>query len=390
MKVLIYSKVFLPVTGGIQTVVAELARGLAGKGWDETRTIEVTVVTRTRRRSDADDLLPYRLVRGPNLRRLIQFVREADIVHIAGPAMLPMVLGLAFSKPVVVEHHGYQSICPNGLLVYQPDHSLCPGYFMQKQYQMCIRCNTVSLGWTRSLRSLILTFPRRWLCQKVSRNIAVSEHVCKRISLPRTNVVYHGVEGTTEILQKQDLTSDGNALHIGSVGRLVSEKGLPILLRAAKRLDDDGADFRLTFVGDGPERANLENLVRNLGLRNRVEFLGELQGRELAEALRSVRVIVMPSQCEETAGLAAIEHMMRGGVVIASDIGGLGEIVGEAGLRFKAGDSDALYACLRDVIEISSLRASLSVAARRRAMQIFERNSMLEGHVSAYRNALRR
>jgi glycosyltransferase involved in cell wall biosynthesis len=301
-----------------------------------------------------------------------------------------MVLGLAFSKPVVVEHHGYQSICPNGLLVYQPDHSLCPGYFMQKQYQMCIRCNTVSLGWTRSLRSLILTFPRRWLCQKVSRNIAVSEHVCKRISLPRTNVVYHGVEGTTEILQKQDLTSDGNALHIGSVGRLVSEKGLPILLRAAKRLDDDGADFRLTFVGDGPERANLENLVRNLGLRNRVEFLGELQGRELAEALRSVRVIVMPSQCEETAGLAAIEHMMRGGVVIASDIGGLGEIVGEAGLRFKAGDSDALYACLRDVIEISSLRASLSVAARTRAMQIFERNSMIEGHVSAYRNALRR
>jgi glycosyltransferase involved in cell wall biosynthesis len=110
----------------------------------------------------------------------------------------------------------------------------------------------------------------------------------------------------------------------------------------------------------------------------------------LAEALRSVRVIVMPSQCAETAGLAAIEHMMRGGVVIASDIGGLGEIVGEAGLRFKAGDSDALYACLRDVIEISSLRASLSVAARRRAMQIFERNSMIEGHVSAYRNALHR
>ena len=388
MKVLIYSKVFLPVTGGIQTVVAELARGLAEKGWDDTGKIEVTVVTRTRHRSDADDSSPYRLVRDPNLRRLIQLVREADIVHIAGPAMLPMVLGLAFSKPVIVEHHGYQSICPNGLLVYQPNLSLCPGYFMQKQYQMCIRCNIVSLGWTRSLRSVLLTFPRRWLCQKVSRNIAVSEHVCKRISLPRTNVVYHGVEGNTGILQEQDSTSDGNPLQIGSVGRLVSEKGLSILLRTAKRLEDDGADFRLTFVGDGPERASLANLARNLGFRNRVEFLGELQGRNLAEALRSVRVIVMPSQWEETAGLAAIEHMMRGGVVIASDIGGLGEIVGEAGLRFKAGDSDALYACLRDVVKIPSLRASLGVAARRRAMQIFERNSMIEGHISAYRNAL--
>ena len=66
------------------------------------------------------------------------------------------------------------------------------------------------------------------------------------------------------------------------------------------------------------------------------------------------------------------------------------EIVGEAGLRFKAGDSEALYACLRDIIEIPSLRASLSVAARRRAMQIFDRNSMIEGHVSAYREALHR
>ena len=389
MKILIYSKTFFPTTGGIQTVVSELARGLAERGWDDSETIEVTVVTRTRRRTDADDSSPYRLVRDPNLQRLIQFVREADIVHIAGPAMLPMVLGLAFNKPVVVEHHGYQSICPNGLLVYQPDHSLCPGYFMQKRYQMCIRCNTANLGWTRSLRSLFLTFPRRWLCQKVSRNIAVSEHVCKRISLPRTKVIYHGIEGTIGILQGQDLT-DGNTLQIGSVGRLVSEKGLPTLLRAAKRLDDEGGDFRLTFVGDGPERANLENMSRNLRFKNRVEFLGELQGPELAEALRAVRVIVMPSQWEETAGLAAIEHMMRGGVVIASDIGGLGEIVGEAGLRFKAGDSEALYACLRDIVEIPSLRASLSAAARRRAMQIFERNSMIEGHVSAYRDALHR
>ena len=49
-----------------------------------------------------------------------------------------------------------------------------------------------------------------------------------------------------------------------------------------------------------------------------------------------MRVVVMPSQWEETAGLAAIEQMMRGGVVIASDIGGLGEVVSEAGLRYKA------------------------------------------------------
>jgi glycosyltransferase involved in cell wall biosynthesis len=226
------------------------------------------------------------------------------------------------------------------------------------------------------------------MCQQASTNIAVTDHVLRRISLPRTEVVYHGIADNTDVLQNQNLASDGNPLQIGSIGRLVSEKGLPTLLRAAKRLDDEGINFRLTFVGDGPERANLESLARNLQFRNHVEFLGQLRGSELTEAVESIKVVVMPSECEETAGLAAIEQMMRGGVVIASDIGGLGEVVGEAGLRFKAGDSDNLYSRLREVIERPSLRESLSLAARRRAMQTFSRNSMIEGHISAYRRAL--
>jgi hypothetical protein len=90
MKVLIYSKAFLPATGGIQTVVSELARGLAEKGrFDSDEKIEVTVVTRTKQRMDVDGSLPFRVVRCPNVQRSIQLVRGADIVHVAGPAMLP-------------------------------------------------------------------------------------------------------------------------------------------------------------------------------------------------------------------------------------------------------------------------------------------------------------
>jgi len=389
MKILIYSTVFLPVTGGIQTMVAELARGLAEQRRSNgAEKLEVTVVTRTKTHMDGDDSFQYKLVRNPNLLRLVGLIRESDIIHVAGPAMLPMALGLFFRKPVIIEHHGYQSICPNGLLVYQPDHSLCPGYFMQKRYPMCVRCNARNLGWGGSLRSLILTFPRRWMCEKASRNIAVTAHVAKRISLPRTKVVYHGIADDIDVWQEESSESDGNPLQIGSVGRLVSEKGLTTLLRAAKRLDDEGCQFRLTFVGAGPERENLESLARSLQFGNRVEFLGELHGPELAQVVRSMRVVVMPSQWEETAGLAAIEQMMRGGVVIASDIGGLGEVVSEAGLRYKPGDSEALYTHLREVIERPSLRASLSLAARRRAMQTFGLDSMIEGHVLLYEQVL--
>ena len=388
MKVLIYSKAFLPATGGIQTVVSELAHGLAEKGRSDSdgdEKIEVTVVTRTKQRMDVDDSLPFRVVRCPNLQRLIQLVREADIVHVAGPAILPLALGLFFHKPVIVEHHGYQSICPNGLLVYEPEHSVCPGYFMQRRYDMCVRCNAVNLGFGKSLRSLLLTFPRRWLCQKATRNIAVTEHVLKRIDLPRTEVVYHGIADSVGVALEDGSESDGNPLQIGYVGRLVTEKGLPILLHAAKRLDDEGLKFDLTFVGDGPERTNLESLARNLQFKNRVKFLGELRDNRLAEVMRSVRVVVMPSQWEETAGLAAIEQMMRGGVVIAADIGGLGEVVADAGLRFAPGDSEALYGCLREVIENPRHRASLGATARARATRLFNLDGMIRRHFAIYR-----
>jgi len=99
---------------------------------------------------------------------------------------------------------------------------------------------------------------------------------------------------------------------------------------------------------------------------------------------------VMPSQCEETAGLAAIEQMMRGGVVVAADIGGLGEVVDEGGLKFPMGDSEGLYSRLRELIERPSFRASLRVAARKRAVQAFGRDSMIDAHVSTYHEVLGR
>ena len=67
----------------------------------------------------------------------------------------------------------------------------------------------------------------------------------------------------------------------------------------------------------------------------------------------------MPSEWEETAGLAAIEQMMRAGVVVAANIGGLSEIVGDAGLTFPAKDSAALAARLQQIYQNPSLLTSL-------------------------------
>ena len=382
MKILIYSHDFFPTVGGVQTYVFELACGLSERGEENSgrHIMDVTVVTRTRLQAAVDHSWPFRLIRCPSFWEFIGLIRDADVIHIAGPALLPMAMGLASQKRLIVEHHGYQSVCPNGLLFLGTDHAVCPGHFMASRYWDCVRCNAGEMGWLRSLRALLLQFPRRWLCKLVSANIPITDHVGRRIMLPRTQTILYGIRDPGLVPS----VANGNLAQVGYVGRLVVEKGSPLLMEAAARLKSEGFSFHWTFVGDGPLRERLQSESRTLGLRDEVTFTGDLSGAELERAVRPLQIVVMPSMCEETAGLAAIEQMMRGRLVIASDIGGLSEVVGEAGLKFTPGDSQALCACLRKVLKDPSLVASLGSLARDRALKFFNRADMIRAYVSLY------
>lgn len=96
--------------------------------------------------------------------------------------------------------------------------------------------------------------------------------------------------------------------------------------------------------------------------------------------MRDVTALVMPSVWEETAGLAAIEQMARGRPVIAADVAGLDEVVGDAGLKFRAGDAVDLAARMRQVLEEPPLAERLSRLGRERALRMFALERMIEDH----------
>lgn len=380
MKVLIYAHAFAPKIGGAETYVMLLATGLAARG------VSVTVVTPTPRDGFDDASLPFRVIRRPNLRSLWRLIGEVDIVQLAGPAFVPLLMGLLRRKPVVIEHHGYPAICPNGLLFYEPTKSVCPGHFMARQYHKCLQCNAVTVGRIKSLVMLLLTFPRRWMCKRAAANVPVTHHVLKRLQLPRSQVIYYGVPDPLDgELADKERSAIRCPLTFAYVGRLVGLKGLSLMLEAAKQLQEEGYRFRLKFVGDGSERAKLEALTQEFGLTGAVVFTGLLTGGALQAAMEDVAAVVMPSVWEETAGLAAIEQMMRGRLVIAADIGGLGEVVGCTGLKFPSGDAEALSACMKQVLEHPEIVSQLGAAARVRALALFRWERMVDEHINRYR-----
>ncbi len=391
MKLLIYGEYFFPVVGGVQTFMDLLARGFSefassGPASNLGR-IEVTVVTNTPRDQMDDSKLPYLVIRRPKFWQLVRLIRESDLVHVEGPCFLPMLISWMSRKPCVVEHHVYQAVCPNGLLFKQPSQTVCTGHFTKGEYAECVRCCAVTMATPGAIRALLLAFPRRWLCERAAANIMVTNHVNERLQMPRSRTIYCGIDEA----QAHDArfgTNLSETAEFGYVGRLVAEKGLPLLVEAANALAKNGKGFRLSFIGDGPERTRLEALVNAYNLRERVRFTGEMRDAAFARAASEITAVVMPSIWEETAGLAAIEQMMRGGLVIAADIGGLGEIVDGAGLKFQAGDWRSLASAMERVIDEPTLASSLGATARDRANKLFRRDTMIDSQMALLKEIL--
>jgi glycogen synthase len=387
VRLLIYSHFFAPSIGGVENAVQSLAAGLPGlSSSNEISEFHVTLVTQTPKGDVDDTAFPFRVLRQPNPILLWRTIRQSDVIHIAGPALLPLALSLLARKPVVIEHHGYQAICPNGLLVHQPDGSVCPGHFQAERYLECWSCRRRELSLLQTCSSLLLMFPRRWLSQQAAANLAISYHVLNRHALPRSSVVHYGIEDPLErgaSCPQAPLAS--TKLCFAYVGRFFPEKGILTLLHAAAILNKEGQEFELRLIGDGPQRPELESLIEQNGLSRRVKITGYLTGQRLAEALREARVVVMPSVCEETAGLAAIEQMMRGRLVIASKIGGLSEVVDDGGLTFPAGNAQALAEAMKMVLQDTSIVESLGQKARYRARLLFLRDRMVAEHAQVYR-----
>ena len=153
---------------------------------------------------------------------------------------------------------------------------------------------------------------------------------------------------------------------IGSLGRLDRQKGYDVLLDALPELPEVG----LVLVGDGPERAALEHHVRTHGLESRVLFVGWQE--QARRHLTTFDVFALPSRFEGFP-LSVVEAMLARLPVVASATGSMPESVrdGETGLLVPAGNSRALAAALRRLLDDPALRSQLGERGRELAVARF-------------------
>jgi glycosyltransferase involved in cell wall biosynthesis len=158
---------------------------------------------------------------------------------------------------------------------------------------------------------------------------------------------------------------------VGFVGRLVTEKGLDLLLRAVATLPQAQA----LIVGAGPQAAALAEQAAALGLADRCRFLGALAYDAAADAMRAMDVLVLPSRTtphwKEQFGRVLVEAMACDVPVVGAAAGAIPEVIGDAGLIFPENDATALAALLARLAANPALRVQLAAAGQARVQAHF-------------------
>lgn len=166
-----------------------------------------------------------------------------------------------------------------------------------------------------------------------------------------------------------DSRPPGRGFIAGYVGRLVEEKGVDVLLRAAAEMP---GIWRLVILGDGPAKPRLMALVRELGIADRVSFDALIPSLCMPAYYRQLDVLVLPSRTrpnwKEQFGRVLIEAMACGVPVIGSTCGEIPNVIGDAGLIFPEEDVIALRQALLRLMRDEGLRADLATRGRARVL----------------------
>ena len=317
MKILICSYAFSPSVGGIESVSASLAGEFSRQGH------EVRLVTETAGAGNEEHGFP--VIRHPGARVLWSCYQWADVVW-----------------------HNNVSM-----------RLFWPAFFSKAP------CYVTTQTWlSGTLGEETLASRLKRLTLKCCRNISISHAIAKHLQTPS---VILGNPYHSELYQVDEAIP--RELKLIFVGRLVSDKGLMLLLKALVQLQTLQLTPSLTVVGSGPERTACEDFVNASGLGQQVRFLGAMSGRPLMEIFNAHEILVIPSLWAEPFGVVALEGIACGCVALGTKDGGLQEAIGPCGIVCDNHSVDALTGSLQILLTKSDLRETLRVQAQSHLQQ---------------------
>ena len=341
MKILFLSHVFWPQIGGIEVNSEILCDEFSNLGYD--------VVLLTSLKSSDEKDFSFSVVRSPSIFKLIKLIIDCDIIFENNPC-------LRLSWPL---------------------------FFLKKKSVIAIRTVIERASGNRSWQDIL----KLWRLKKSTKVIAVSDYI-RRVTFNDSIVI--GNPYRKEFFKNLPDIKRTNAFVF--IGRLVSDKGVDLALRAFRLYLDLNSNALIekpifTIIGDGPERKNLEDLSNLLQLDPYVLFLGSKTEQDLAQELNKHISLIVPSLWQEPFGNVALEGMACGCIPIVSDGGGLPEAIGEAGLIFERGNVEDLAEKMKLLITDFDLQQKM-INAQKSHLALHDPKTVAQKYLEVIKSAM--
>lgn len=243
-------------------------------------------------------------------------------------------------------------------------------------------------GWLR-MRAYQFTDFLSDILTNVSQE-AVNEFIKKKAA-PKNKIitVYNGIDtekfSPNQIIRKEYRESfnvDKNILFIAA-GRLVAAKDYPNMLHAFAKVCKDHENLKLLIIGDGPQKEQIKILIKNLHIEKFVFLLGI---RHDVEKIINAADYFLLSSAWEGFGLVVAEAMSTEKIVIATDCGGVSEVIGNIGFICPPNDSEALYKSINNALSLSEdEKSNLGALARKRIKDIYSIEETVNQWINIYK-----
>jgi glycosyltransferase involved in cell wall biosynthesis len=170
------------------------------------------------------------------------------------------------------------------------------------------------------------------------------------------------------------------------IGKLVEQKGVDVLMKAVAKVRNVFPDVRLTIVGEGAEELNLKELAANLQLSESIVWRGNLSNAQVMAEYDTVLCVVIPSKYVENCSVVGIEALAKGKVIIASNIGGLPDLVDDfqSGFLVRPDDPEDLSEKIIFVMQNRTMLSGMGVHAREKFLNTFSKEAYFRTLLSVY------
>jgi glycosyltransferase involved in cell wall biosynthesis len=284
--------------------------------------------------------------------------------------------------PIVWTLHDFRQVCPNTSLLSHGE--ICERCLPNRFYEVLLRrCKKGSIA--ASFVAMLTMYYER-----LSRAPRRVQHFITPSRFLKSKLIAGGFapDRITPIPNFVDLDAYGPGDERGYflyIGRLLFEKGLDTLIRAVAALGRG----ELWIVGEGPVESELRALAAELGTE-RVHFKGYLSGVELKRTLAEAQFVVLPSRWYENLPFSVMEAFACARPVVASDVGGIPEMVedGVNGYLFPVGDVDSLAGRLGAMLDDPARRREMGRRAREKAERLYNREEHYRRIEEIYRRVL--